>query len=336
MGPPVAATRLRTAAHQREEQDVAGAIPGAAAPPAQGVDDLLRRPARQVHTIEPEPVKERQRLAVWRPERHGRSLAARDRPGNRRLEGADPEHPVARLIGSAERDLPAVGGQGGRRRKRGSAAVRRQDREPDRRRWSARIGPACCREPDGRCDHDDTRDDRSSDQEATAPRHPSCGFGFVRVPCLLELDADVGDVVEPVLEVPAQAASQDTQHARRRRGGQRGPVGIALENARQRLGQVGACKGAASGEHLVEHAAEGPDVCPLVYGSSARLLGSHVGRGAEEHPHPRCRRSQRQRRGLREVACAAASRLQRFRQTEVEHLHLPSGVTLMFAGLRSR
>ena len=39
----------------------------------------------------------------------------------------------------------------------------------------------------------------------------------------------------------------------------------------------------AAREHLVKHAAERPDVGALVDRSAARLLGAHVGRGAEDH-----------------------------------------------------
>ena len=42
---------------------------------------------------------------------------------------------------------------------------------------------------------------------------------------------------------------------------------------------------AAARQHLVQHAAEGPDVGALVHRLAARLLRRHVRRGAEDHAH---------------------------------------------------
>ena len=43
-------------------------------------------------------------------------------------------------------------------------------------------------------------------------------------------------------------------------------------------------EGWLSGQHLVEHAAEGPDVGAPVDLASPRLLGAHVAGGAKDHP----------------------------------------------------
>ena len=66
----------------------------------------------------------------------------------------------------------------------------------------------------------------------------------------------------------------------RRREGR--PVGLALENLSNRVGHRLAGKRDASGQHLVEHAAERPDVGAFVDRFPARLLRAHVGRGARE------------------------------------------------------
>ena len=76
-------------------------------------------------------------------------------------------------------------------------------------------------------------------------------------------------------------------------------------------------EGRAAREHLVEHAAERPDVGPLVDRLSARLLGAHVGRGPEDDAFARA--ADRDRRRLRQVRCRVVAG-DRFREPEVEHL----------------
>ena len=73
-------------------------------------------------------------------------------------------------------------------------------------------------------------------------------------------------------------------------------------------------------EHLVEHAAERPDVGALVHRLAARLLRAHVGGRAEDHPGLR-HRGRRDRRRLRDARRCDARRLHRLRQAEVQHLH---------------
>ncbi len=75
-----------------------------------------------------------------------------------------------------------------------------------------------------------------------------------------------------------------------------------------------------AGEHLVQHGAEGPDVRTLVDDLPARLLGTHVRRGAENHPGVRHRG--RVIVGDVDMFGDRAGRgFHRFRQPEVEHLH---------------
>ena len=80
-----------------------------------------------------------------------------------------------------------------------------------------------------------------------------------------------------------------------------------------------------------------PDVGALVDGPATRLLGTHVGGRAENHPGAR-HRGRRDRRRLRHEGALRLRirRLHRLRQPEVEHLHRAVRRTLMFAGLRSR
>src|SRR5262245_36387095 len=74
------------------------------------------------------------------------------------------------------------------------------------------------------------------------------------------------------------------------RGGWRwqgGPVGLALQNADERVGDCLALERKASGQHLEEHAAKRPDVRALVDCLTARLLRAHVRRRSEDAPFRR-------------------------------------------------
>ena len=85
----------------------------------------------------------------------------------------------------------------------------------------------------------------------------------------------------------------------------------------ERVGDRLAAERGAAGEHLVEHAAERPDVGALVDGLAARLLGTHVGGRAEDHALARA--GDRDGRRVREIRTGAVAR-RRLRQAEVEHL----------------
>ena len=83
----------------------------------------------------------------------------------------------------------------------------------------------------------------------------------------------------------------------------------------------------APGQHLVQHAPKGPDVAALVDAVTARLLRAHVGGGAEDRP----RRVTRVRSGTLTSSASAA-----FARPKSSTFTTPSGVILIFAGLRSR
>ena len=79
-----------------------------------------------------------------------------------------------------------------------------------------------------------------------------------------------------------------SRHRRRRRrtgagvaGREPPPVRFALEDRGHRVGHGFPIERLPAGQHLVEDAAKGPDVGALVDRPAARLLGAHVGRGAE-------------------------------------------------------
>ena len=104
---------------------------------------------------------------------------------------------------------------------------------------------------------------------------------------LIERVTRFADVAQARLRILRQEPLEQATQRRRRRRRQQRPVRLALEHAREDVGDVVAGEQALAGEHLEQHDAERPDVGALVDGPAARLLGRHVGRGAEDHAHLR-------------------------------------------------
>ena len=138
---------------------------------------------------------------------------------------------------------------------------------------------------------------------------------------LLEQDAGLADVAQAFLDVALEAAAKQARHGRRRRRRQQVPVEVRAQHGRQRVRDGLALEQALAGEHLEQHDAEGPDVGALVGRPPARLLGAHVGRGAEDDAHLRCGEdvSVGEWPGS---ALAAARSFERLGQAEIEHLDL--------------
>src|SRR4029079_15607225 len=61
------------------------------------------------------------------------------------------------------------------------------------------------------------------------------------------------------------------------------PLRLLLQDGRENVRDRLAVEGGSAGEELEEHAAERPDIRALVDGAAARLLGTHVGRAAEDN-----------------------------------------------------
>ena len=76
-------------------------------------------------------------------------------------------------------------------------------------------------------------------------------------------------LLEAVLDDPVQGG-------REVRAGARELGRVVLDDRRHRLGRRLALEGAASGQHLVEHAPEREEIGPRIRGKAAHLLGCHV------------------------------------------------------------
>ncbi len=106
---------------------------------------------------------------------------------------------------------------------------------------------------------------------------------------------------------------------RRHGGRKRVEVRFALQHERQRERHILSVECALAGQHFIDHAAEGPNVGPLIDVCSARLLWRHVRRGSQDEPRLcHCRRSDR---GHGRHARRDTRGLHRLREAKVEHLH---------------
>jgi hypothetical protein len=173
------------------------------------------------------------------------------------------------------------------------------------------------------------------------PEEPLCGAALLRSDdvgrivlghtgeCLFQIDSRIGDVVQALPAVFLQAARHQSPDAARHASRQRVEVGIELQHRRQRVRDRVALEGRAPAEHLVEHRAERPHVAAVVHAVAAGLLGTHVGRGAQDHTGQRAGRGQRGGHGRTDlVRSRCGGILERAGQTEVEHLDPPVSADL--------
>ena len=92
----------------------------------------------------------------------------------------------------------------------------------------------------------------------------------------------VADVAESPLRVLLETAREQMENARGNARGNSDHSRFRVRIAARKSETVVAGEGLPPGQHLEEHAAERPDVRPLVDRLTARLLGTHVGGGTED------------------------------------------------------
>ncbi len=328
--------RVEAAEKGRRVEDAVVGAPTAAAGVRgrSGLREGARTAAQQVGDLEPVLGEEAELPAVGRPEGVARVRRARDQGQPGSVERAHPECRPAVLTARHEREPPAVG------REREPA-----DEDVTRGRRDLELGVRPCGRttPVGRrheLRHErpqrETRDERRRDERPERPlRHPLPARRRALLgPTardLVEHEARVGDVVQAVLRVPFEATAQQSTDRRWRRLRQLREVDLGLQHSGQRVAHRVGREQRPTDEHLEEHYAERPDVRPLVDRAAPRLLRSHVGRRAQDHPELRAvRRGQRrrlhQRRRARQITgrnrTGARRRIHRLGQAEVEDLGL--------------
>ena len=186
-----------------------------------------------------------------------------------------------------------------------------------------------CRERERRCRGDGRRDPPGpaapDGGDAAATREPGERG--------LELESRVAGVPQAPAGVLLQAAGEKLPDALRRARRQRVPVGLLVEDRGQDVRNRLAREGPATRQHLVQNAAERPDVGAPVGLLAARLLGAHeLGRPDDL---ARASKSSRTTVGEREMSPASGMSIALARPKS-RTLTLPSGVILMLAGFRSR
>ena len=88
-----------------------------------------------------------------------------------------------------------------------------------------------------------------------------------------ERDPRISDVAQAMSRIANEARLDEPFDPWRRMDGQGIPVGFAGENRSEDISHRLAAEKLYTGEHLVEHHAEGPDVGPFVHDLPARLFG---------------------------------------------------------------
>src|SRR5688572_11165418 len=148
---------------------------------------------------------------------------------------------------------------------------------------------------------DETRTDRMSGRRRAAGRHLALRQR------VLELDPRVSGIAQPAQGILLETATDELPRARGRRRRQERRVGLPVEDGGQHVAGGRALERAPPAQALEEHAPQRPQIGAPVDVLPANLLGTHVGRRAEDQA------------GLAQQG-AVRPALQRLRQAEVEDL----------------
>ena len=152
---------------------------------------------------------------------------------------------------------------------------------------------------------------------------------------VVDLDARVADIAQTgAWDLSSRQRREQASNARRRRRRQRRPIRLALREPPPARRSSSRPETPAAGQHLVRDAAERPDVRALVHRlCRAPAPGSCTPpcRGSRRRASPCAREGRRVRQVL-----PTPSRRRAFASPKSSTFTVPSGVSLMFAGFRSR
>ncbi len=110
-------------------------------------------------------------------------------------------------------------------------------------------------------------------------------------------DTGVTDRLEALAGIFLEAPLHKDAHSRRNGGGKLCPIGMIFDDGGQSVGDGFAVESHFPGQHLVEDAAEGPDIRAAIGGFAASLLGRHVRGGSKDHASLRGQTAHRGRAG---------------------------------------
>jgi hypothetical protein len=131
---------------------------------------------------------------------------------------------------------------------------------------------------------------------------------------------DGGHAMPTILD---QATVKQRAHRLRHIGRECLPIRFEADHSAEDVCPILAVECAAAREHLVQHAAERPDVAPLVGLVSLRLFGGHVGGRTENHADARHQGRRRHRFSCDVDVVAGGVRVRELREAEVQDFHGP-------------
>jgi hypothetical protein len=106
--------------------------------------------------------------------------------------------------------------------------------------------------------------------------------GAGRIRRFLQQNARFSDVSQALPRITNEAALDQVTDSRLRFGRENLPLRFRTDHRGQRVADRFSAEEAIAGDHLPEDGAEGPDVGAAIHVLAARLLGAHVGGGAED------------------------------------------------------